>query len=211
MQAAKSDTQLEKPASLSRTERKKQERMARLLQAAADVFSEKGYDKTSLADIAERIDMRGPSLYHYVKTKEDLFIRCANEMLDANFANLEKARDSEGTPLQRLQYMYYVQILGQLDEFYPKYIPLFINVTSTEPRLIAHIAEMRKKHIKYFIDLAEEAVASGELKGEQWRLGLRLAAGSLSALYQWYQPNGELTPEKMADKIATSLMKLLTE
>jgi len=60
-------------SALSRTERKKQERTQKLLRTAAEVFAEKGYDNTSLEDIAEKMDMRAPSLYHYVKTKEELY------------------------------------------------------------------------------------------------------------------------------------------
>jgi len=130
------DDQTSASMPLSRTERKKQERLEKLLNTATLVFGEKGYDKTSLEDIAERMDMRGPSLYHYVKTKEDLFIQCADRIIKRNLKNLEEVKEAEGSPIQRLEKMYYVQILGQLDEFYPSHIPLFVTVTSREPNLI---------------------------------------------------------------------------
>jgi len=202
------DNTPEDSAQLSRTERKKQDRVQKLLQTAAEVFGRKGYDKTSLEDIAERMDMRAPSLYHYVKTKEELFIRCADVMVESVFAKLKEASHSDGTPIQRLEYMLYIQVLGQLRDCYPNHIPLFVKVTSTEPTLLAYISGIRKKHVKLFRDLAEEAVAAGELKGEQWQLGLRLAFGALGSLHQWYQPKGEITPEEMAKNIAASLMKL---
>jgi len=208
---ATSKTQQKEPVPISRTERKKQERTKKLIRAAAEVFAEKGYDKTSLGDIADRLDMRAPSLYHYVQTKDDLFIRCADEMLRANFAQLEEARDSQGSPIERLERMLYVQILGQLGEFYPNHVPLFISVTSTEPSLMAYIKRKRKEHVKYFWDLAKEAVAAGEIKGEKWQLGLRLAAGSLGSLHHWYDPKGKVQPEEMAAEIAASLMTLLTD
>jgi len=183
--------------------------MKKLLETASEVFGEKGYDKTSLEDIAERMDLRGPSLYYYVQTKEDLFIRCANNILSSNFANLEKARESKGTPIKRLEHMLKVQILEQIGGHYPNHIPFFISVTSTEPSLMAYISDIRKKHIKYFWELAEEAEAAGELKSGQWQLGLRLAAGALGSLHQWYRRDGELAPEEMATLIAKSLMKLI--
>jgi len=122
-------------SALSRTERKKKERTRKLLQTAAEVFAKKGYDNTSLEDIAEQMDMRAPSLYHYVKTKEELFMRCADVMVASVFKNLEQASKISGCPMQRLENMLYVQILGQLRDFYPNHIPLFVRVTSHEPAL----------------------------------------------------------------------------
>jgi len=208
---AKQDDQSPTSAPLSRTERKKQKRLAKLLKTATLVFGEKGYDKTSLEDIAERMDMRGPSLYHYVKTKEDLFIQCAEKIITRNLKNLEDVQLSEGSPIERLEKMYYVQILGQLDEFYPSHIPLFVTMTSREPNLIAYLTKIRKKHIKYFRDLAEEAVEAGEIQGDNWQLGLRLAAGALGSLHQWYSPTGKDSAEVMAGKIAKSFIKLIRE
>jgi len=208
---AKRDDENATSVPLSRTERKKQERLTKLLKTATLVFGEKGYDKTSLEDIAERMDMRGPSLYHYVKTKEDLFIQCAEKIIKRNLKNLEDVKLAGGSPIKRLEKMYYVQVLGQLDEFYPTHIPLFVTLTSREPNLIAYITKIRKKHIKFFRDLAEEAVEAGEIKGDNWQLALRLAAGALGSLHQWYSPQGEDSVEVMADKIAKSFIKLIRE
>jgi len=208
---ATSKTQQKEPVPISRIERKKQERTKKLIRAAAEVFSEKGYDKTSLGDVAERLDMRAPSLYHYVQTKDDLFIRCADEMLNENFAQLEEARDSQGSPIERLERMLQVRILGQFGEFYPNHVPLFISVTSTEPSLMAYIKSKRKQHVKYFWELAYEAAAVGELKGKKWELGLRLAAGLLGSLHHRYDPKNKLQPEKMAAEIAASLMTPITD
>jgi len=211
MQQTKISAYPDSHAQLSRTERKKQNRMLKLLETAADVFGEKGYDRTSLEDIAERMDMRAPSLYHYVKTKEELFQLCANDILKPFFANLEKASKSEGSPIQRLEHLFYVQISGQLNELYPDHIPLCVNLTSTGSNLTAYIKDIRKQHVKFFWDLAEEAVTAGELQGQQWQLGLKLALGALDSLHLWYQPENDTTQEEMASDITKSLMKLLVK
>jgi len=194
---------------LSRTERKKQERTQKLFQTAAEVFAKQGYDNTSLEDIAEQMDMRAPSLYHYVKTKEELFMRCADVMVASVFENLEQASNISGCPMQRLENMLYVQILGQLRDFYPNHIPLFVRVTSHEPALKKYIIGVRKKHFKLFADVAQEAASAG-LEQQQWALGLRLVFGSLGSLHQWYRPDGSVPPEDMARDITKLLFRLLS-
>jgi len=197
-------------SALSRTERKKQERTQKLLRTAAEVFAEKGYDNTSLEDIAEKMDMRAPSLYHYVKTKEELFMRCADVMVASVFDNLIQASKITGCPMQRLENMLYVQILGQLRDFYPNHIPLFVRVTSHEPTLKKYIVRVRKEHFKLFADVAQEAATIGQIEQQQWALGLRLVFGSLGSLHQWYRPDGDMPPEDMAKDITKLLLRLVS-
>ena len=46
-----------------------------ILEAAAGLFAERGYAATSVRDIGERVGLLGGSLYHYIKSKEALFVR----------------------------------------------------------------------------------------------------------------------------------------
>jgi len=56
-----------------RKEREREARRSQILQAALDVFSEKGYEKTTMDEIAERAELSKGILYYYFQNKEDLF------------------------------------------------------------------------------------------------------------------------------------------
>src|ERR1700756_2208985 len=47
---------------------------SRLREVALELFGEQGYEKTSLREIAERLDVTKAALYYYFKTKEDIII-----------------------------------------------------------------------------------------------------------------------------------------
>lgn len=89
--------------SLSRREREMLRRRAEILDAAEEVFSEKGYQNASMEDIARRAEFSVGSLYNFFKNKEDLYV----EMLHSKVASVEpvlrKALETGETPLDRIR------------------------------------------------------------------------------------------------------------
>lgn len=75
-----------------------------VLRAAAGAFSEQGFHRTSLDDVAERLNVTKPTIYHYVRSKDEILFECVRiglERLDAAAASAE-ARRSGGSGLDRL-------------------------------------------------------------------------------------------------------------
>ncbi len=53
----------------------------RILDAAEDLFAEKGYSATSLSDVADRVGIRSPSLYNHFRNKEALYLAVLERLL----------------------------------------------------------------------------------------------------------------------------------
>jgi TetR/AcrR family transcriptional regulator len=62
----------------------------RILDAAEDLFAEKGYSATSLADVADRVGIRSPSLYNHFRNKEALYEAVLERLLTLFSAPLEE-------------------------------------------------------------------------------------------------------------------------
>jgi len=54
----------------------------RVLDAAEDLFAEKGYSATSLGDVADRVGIRSPSLYNHFRNKEALYLAVLERLLE---------------------------------------------------------------------------------------------------------------------------------
>jgi len=79
-------------------ERKKQQTRAALVEAAARLFAEKGYDKTTVADIAAAADVSTRTFFSYFRAKEDVLFAGTDQRLRA----IAEAFDSvqAGSPLE---------------------------------------------------------------------------------------------------------------
>ena len=66
------------------------ERRQELTKIAARLFAERGYDGTSLADLAAALGVQKPSLYHHIDAKEDLLWEIAWEGAEAFHAGLDR-------------------------------------------------------------------------------------------------------------------------
>lgn len=71
----------------SRREREKQERRAAIQQAARELFCEKGFQSTTMDDIAERSEHGKGTIYNYFKSKDDLYV----SIIEEGFAELDRS------------------------------------------------------------------------------------------------------------------------
>lgn len=87
---------------VSREEQQENKRLA-VLQAGARLFNVKGYDRTSLDDIAADLNVSKRTLYYYVKNKEDILFQCNSRALGFMKVVFEDARNTDEPALDRIK------------------------------------------------------------------------------------------------------------
>lgn len=90
---------------LGRRERKKQEQRCRIFEAASALFREKGFEATTVEEIAERADVAKGTVFNYFARKEAFLGALAGEMLDRlwrDLGPLEEWRGSSRSKVRRL-------------------------------------------------------------------------------------------------------------
>src|ERR1700687_3506903 len=74
-----------------------------VLKTAAELFLEKSYGRTSLNDVAERLNITKPALYHYFDNKEDILLECYRLGVGLIEEILNELADHCGTGLQKVR------------------------------------------------------------------------------------------------------------
>lgn len=86
-------------ATNERTSGRRQE----ILEIAAQLFALKGYRGTSIRDIGDKAGLQGGSLYHHIRSKDDLFVELHNAALDAAEAKIADAIARHSDPWAKLE------------------------------------------------------------------------------------------------------------
>src|SRR3954447_11849906 len=76
---------------------------AAVLRAAIELFIRKGYDATSIGDVAEELGVTKSAVYHHVPSKMHLLSQALDEALDELEATVDRAAEANGSAYERLR------------------------------------------------------------------------------------------------------------
>jgi AcrR family transcriptional regulator len=171
----------------------------RIVLHAVKHFARDGYGNTSLDDIAASVGIKKASLYHYIRTKEDLLYEIqallAQEVLDEVGSLLETA----STPQEKVTAFF--RAAFRLVARRQAEMTIFLNETQTLRAKSKRWREINAKRGAYQ-DLFEEVLVEGTAAGAFRELPTTLTAlamlGAVTWAYRWYSPGG-LGPDEIAD------------
>lgn len=155
----------------------------RLMEAAAELFTQKGYASTSVREIVEKAGVTKPVLYYHFGSKEGLYLALINESYEALKTLLEVAQGYGGTVRERL-----LRIAQDIHQLFSENVRLvrFIHSIYYGPDQGAPYMDLDAFHLvvhQAVSDLAAEGVANGEFRpGEPGEMAWALSGTLHTAL-----------------------------
>lgn len=172
-----------------------------LLKAAAELFYERGYDGTSIQDLATRLGVAKSAIYHHVPSKEVLLSLAVDRALDGLFAEVTKLQSVGGRAIDRLEHLVRGSITVLVDEL--PFVTLLLRVrgnSETERNALAR----RREFDQIVTALVAQALAEGDLRADiDPAMTTRLLFGMVNSIIEWYRPQGGLTAADLAETVAT--------
>ncbi|MFH0883877.1 MAG: TetR/AcrR family transcriptional regulator [bacterium] len=141
----------------------KEERIQELIDAARDLFLRFGYKKATLDDLADIVGMTKSSLYHYFKSKEDLFRKVATELFHRDLTLMEQTLANSTTvneALVKLQKRMRERV-AQVD---PNATELIGEMNSIYPLVRNSYEKTHAQFIELLKSRLDRAVEEGELR-----------------------------------------------
>ncbi len=89
---------------MARVVKKSSVRRAEIVQTAHDLFQTKGYEKATMQDVMDRLKIAKGTIYHYFKSKEELFEAVIEEIVDQSTEMMQTILEkSKGNALQKIR------------------------------------------------------------------------------------------------------------
>jgi len=169
----------------------------RIFAEAVRIFREKGYHATSMQNIADAVGLQKGSLYHYIASKDELLYRIFTRSTGAMTRELETIVASKDAPAEKLRRaiaLHLAALCDQLD-IYAVYLAERRALTN---RRYAQVRAEAEEHARLLEKILQQGIAAGEFRATDVKLTALAILGMCNWLYQWYSPDGRLTPEQIA-------------
>jgi TetR/AcrR family transcriptional regulator, cholesterol catabolism regulator len=173
-------------------------RWEEVLNAAAEVFAEKGFRAATLRDVASRLGLLTGSLYYYINTKEDLLYEILKR---AHLQGVQFVTDApgSGSPPERLAQV----IRSWMDGLESLPGPLHVEERDfryLRPDRRSEILSMRRQIARVPFEIIAEGVADGSFDPS---INPHVATATLFRIFngtdQWYRPGGPAEWSEVTD------------
>ena len=171
----------------------------KMIEVALDLFSRKGYLKTSMSEIAKGMGLTKGGLYYHVEKKEDILDLIHNEMIAALMDSFKRNVEPEKDQKEKLRKWIHTHV--ELMHNYLPHIKVFFkefeNITETDR--FAEIVKRRDHVFSLLYSIIDEGIQTKRFRDDiHPGLVTMLLMGMLNWFYQWYHPDGGLSAEEIA-------------
>jgi AcrR family transcriptional regulator len=174
------------------------DRVLQILAEAGRLFASKGFEGTSMRDIALACGISKSLLYHHFSNKDEIYARVAvGSTLELYL--FVRDRIPDGPPSQKIR-----AFMVATAEYFRRYRWAWIASTTAfwnDPDRSRHKERMtRRDRFENFLrSLIQEAIDAGEIRKVDVPMAGRLILSSLNWMHRWYNPNKSATPEQIAE------------
>lgn len=173
-----------------------------LLDIAARMFDEHGFDRVSMAMIAREVGLGRSAIYHYFASKDDILASIVESEALAPVGRIRQLASEPGrSPTDRLRAVVHDGVVRRLS-----FGSRFVRLARLEAQIPEHLRRdydrSRRTIYDEHVRLIQEGVASGEFRPVDVQIAAFAIIGMANWTSRWYRPDGRLTAEEVAEAIA---------
>ncbi len=165
-----------------------------ILRTAARLFQERGYDATSMNDVAAALKLSKGGLYHHFQSKDEILFHIMSHAMDITEERvINPVRRMEGADkrLHELIRLHIEVVLSEED----REITVMLHENHPLPTGLRRKINARKKDYIHFVEnlVADAQRHHASASGVTPRAAAFALVGMINWIYQWYKPGGSLT------------------
>jgi AcrR family transcriptional regulator len=180
-----------------------------VLHTAAHLFLEKSYGRTSLNDVADRLNITKPALYHYFRNKEEILLECYRLGTAMIEEILNDIAAHAGDGLEKVEAFIYSYANVMTVNFGRCVMRLDEGDLSAEA--LAEVRNYKRRIDRRLRSFIQEGIDDGSVVRCDPKIAAFAIAGAVNWICRWYEPDGALSAHEIATQFAKTLTQGLAE
>ena len=172
---------------------------AQILKIASYIFYRDGYEKGSLNAVARKVGISKAAIYYHFKNKEEILYNIIIDDIDRLIFDLGEISKRKDDPIRELKEMVDVQVSYMSQKINAKIVFEDGNFLSKKYQEI--LRRRQKEIVKIYKNKLKEIASVRKLKDINITVAKFSVLGIINWLYQWYNPKGKMSMEKIKENI----------
>lgn len=182
------------------------ERRSRIVVAAAELFGERGYERSNFAEIGRRTGLNRATIYYYFSSKEGLLHEVIRESIASNLDDITAIHAADLPPALKLRAAVKHLMMSYADNYPHQYVYVRADTrqlaSTGDPTTLA-ILELVDLWHEHFTAIVEEGQKAGVIRRTApTRLTAWAIIGMVNQSHRWYRPDGPMTGEELGEVLA---------
>lgn len=181
-------------------------RRQQIIDSAAQLFAQAGYNATSLDDICEAVSLGRGALYRYIGSKGNLLFEVQNRVLEPLLARANEIRATDLDAVSRLRLISRV-LLSIMTEMLDHVWVYQHDYRSLTGAARTRMVSQRHEFENIVQDLAKAAIDAGQFRQQDARLVMLQFLNMHNYTYQWWRPSLGLCADELSDLYCRTLFE----
>jgi len=175
-------------------------RRMELVLAAAALFRDQGYERTTVRDLGTAVGMQSGSLFYHFRSKEEILVAVMALGITRTTEQLEAALELAPDLRAKLATLFHVHLTSLLGENQAALEVMLYEWRSVSDEARPGLVVLRDRYESLWQRVLDEAAEAGLVKHDTHLLR-RTLLGSLHWSVQWFREDGELSVDELADRM----------
>ena len=185
---------------MAKTTRRKASRKTFILQKAAAMFREKGFNATSMRDLAEAVGIEAASLYNHIKSKNEILEAICFEVANRFNTDMDTIETGNQMPINKVETLLRFHIRQMIENYEEVYVSDREWKHLHEPYL-SNFHNQRRSYRKRFASIIEEGIKKNEIKKIDASTAVMIILHAISGIESWHRSKSRMNPQELEDNM----------
>jgi len=180
-------------------------RKTQIIQTAASLFCDKGYNAVSMRNLADELGIRAASLYNHISSKEEILAHVILEVAKSFSRHINQTFPKEDSALQKLEniIVMHVEITIQKTDALACMNNDWMHLDSIHRN---RYIQMREDYEDKFRAIILNGMEKGEIEKRDPEIIVFSLLSTLRTLYLWYAKNRDFDENILKEEVAETLL-----